>query len=113
MMLSQILLKMLNPFLLIVCIPLTSATKEGSGEENGLTHHERVHRIVGSIEGSSTFEKDWVNSGVGHVTDANNISGSGSNGSTKPTKDNGSFRHWGRRWRHRGKVTTQYSLVPQ
>ena len=52
MILSQILLKMLNLFLLIVCIPLTSATKEGSGEENRLTHHERVHISVGSIEGS-------------------------------------------------------------
>ena len=107
-MLSQTLLKLKNPFLLMVCIPLTLAPKEGRGEESGSTHHEIVHRSVGSNEDSSTFEKDWVNSGAGQVTDANNISESGSIGSTIPTKDNGSFRHWGRRWRsrHRGKVTT-------
>ena len=112
-MLSQTLLEMINPFLLMVCILLTWAPKEGRGEESASTHHQIVHRSVGSNEDSSTFEKDWVNSGDRHVTDANNFSASGSVGSTKLTKDNGSFRHWGRRWRHRGKVTTQYSLVPQ
>ena len=79
----------------MVCIPLTLAPKEGRGEESGSTHHEIVHRSVGSND-----------SGAGHVTDANNNSANGSIGSTKLTKDHGSFRHWGIRWRSRGKVTT-------
>merc|ERR1711974_595645 len=101
-------LKMIR-IILMVCIPLTLATKEGSGEESGSTNEihptivfngkasDRVESGSGSSnEDSSTFEKDWVNSGV--VTDANNTLTSESIGSTKPTKENGSFRPWRRRW---------------